>query len=183
MENIYKPSEFFCTELIDVEKHFSDFSKLVLETDLGSPNLKDNVAHLLGDIKRGTLNDLQNACRFEFFFKLTSNHAGIFSIDKLKCPKEVQPVEQPDTILSQHRLTLTCPVTSASKQNLRTIEEREKFKEDPHNYAKYRHEVRHEFETNIMVHKNSINYDLHSCYHEFFVETRWLIKTFYVETK
>lgn len=74
MENIYKPSEFFCTELIDVEKHFTDFSKQVLETDLGSQNLKDNINHLLGDIKRGTLNDLQNACRFAFLFKLTQNN-------------------------------------------------------------------------------------------------------------
>lgn len=65
-------------------------------------------------------------------------------------------MEQPDTILCQHKLTFTSPVTASSKEKLKTIEVREKFKDQPKLYAKYRHEIRHEFETNIMVSRVSI---------------------------
>lgn len=61
-------------------------------------------------------------------------------------------IELPDTILSQHKLHITpYPVTAESVNNLRTIAVREEFKEQPENYAKYRHQMRQEFETNIMV--------------------------------
>lgn len=64
MENIYKPSEFFCTELMNAEEHFKEFSTHVLKTNLGSSTLKTNIAHLLGDIKQKDFIDLQKTCRF-----------------------------------------------------------------------------------------------------------------------
>lgn len=175
MENIYKPIEFFCTDLLDAEKHFDHFSKLVLETNVGARSLKENVTHLLGDIKHGTISDLQNACRYVYtfiWFKINQHIISLigFSIDKLKCDKEVQPVEQPDTILSQHRLVLTNPVTSTSKQKLRTIEIRDTFKDEPKEYAKYRHQVRHEFETNIMVRNSNLSLIIN-------VGTHWQVTT------
>lgn len=66
MENIYKPSDFFCTELMDIDEHFKKFSKVVMETNPNASTLKGNVAHLLGDVKQTLFNELQKSCRFVF---------------------------------------------------------------------------------------------------------------------
>lgn len=155
MENIYKPSDFYCTELLDTKKHFSDFSDLVLKTNLGASNIKDNFSAIAGDVKQSTITDLQNICRL--FYNSVGQLYVIYktflsSISKLTCSREVGPLELPDTILSQHKLhIIPHPVTMVTADNLKTIETREKFKEEPEKYSKYRHQVRQEFETNIMV--------------------------------
>lgn len=82
-----------------------------------------------------------------------------FSVDKLTCGKEVGPAELPATILSQYKLHIQpYPVTQAAIKNLKTVETRERFQDDPEDYSKYRHTMRQEFETHIMVINNISSY-------------------------
>lgn len=162
MENIYKPTNFYCTEVLDVATYFNDFSEIVLDTNLGAPTVRGNLSNLLEEVKHSAVTDLQDACRFLLFKITCQNKAPNYSsINHLTCPNELGPIELPDTILSQHKLHITpYPVTMESKANLTTIATREKFKKKPVKYAQYRHQVRQEFETNIMVsNDNSICYN------------------------
>lgn len=59
--------------------------------------------------------------------------------------------ERPDTVLSAHVLNTKCPVTEASLAKLETVATKVKFTEDEENSSKYREQVRHEFETQIIV--------------------------------
>lgn len=153
MESIYKPSEFFCTEPIEVQKHFADFSRLLQETDSRASTIKENLSHLMGDVKQSKVNQLHAMCRYAFWGQVAGTYVYLFScsIEKLDCGKEPEPMAKPDIIKSQLKLNVHYPVTPASKKNLRTIATKEKFKDDPQSYAKYRHQVRQEFETDIIV--------------------------------